>query len=185
MPSDRWADRCLAQRVHYLQGEISARVVVVGFVFAKDSLSVYPVGSFELTGDVVVYPPQTLNPTEEESMLGAAMGLARMWDGTGLLTLRFAKQRDGGDFAFITADEDMSAQAKDLLTMRGLWDGEGASFLRPGEKAPELLELPIAGVSADGVLVTADSVKEALLQLPEAARSGVDGWYKKLLRDDG
>jgi hypothetical protein len=185
MPADKWAERCGAQRVSFLDGEVSPRVSVIGFVIAKDAKNLYPVGAFELIGGAAVYPPQTLNPAEEDSMQAGAMGLARMWDGEGVLTLRFAKQRDGADFAFFAADETVGAEARNLLDIRGLWDGEGASFLKPGEKAPELLELPVIGVSAGEELYTAGNLREALLKLPETARKGLSGWYEAILKHDG
>jgi hypothetical protein len=182
MPSEKWIERCKAQHVHYLEGAAPARFGVFGFILAWDGQSVYPLGAFEMCGEAAVYPPQTLNPTEESAILATATGLARQWDKTGVLTLRFAKQRDGDEYALISADEALSgAEAKHLLTLRGLWDGEGASFLRPGEKAPELLELPVIGVSAGETLYSAPDLRGALTQLPDAARAGFTGWYEKVL----
>ena len=186
MSADRWAERCKAQRVHLLKGELPAHLSVFGFVLGRDRLSIYPVGAFEVCAGAVVYPPQTLNPSEEGSMLAAATGLAGMWDGTGILTLRFAKQRDGADFALLEVDEKISIEAKHLLTLRGLWDGEGASFLIPdGGKAPELPELTVAAVSAGENLYPGDSLISALLNAPETVRKAFTGWYEKILRHDG
>ena len=187
MPDDRWIERCRAQRVPYLEGEAPARAGVFGFVLGQDALSIYPVGAFELCGQAVIYPPQTLNPTEETAMLAAAMGLvrARAWDGAGVRTLWFVKQRDGSDFALLKVDEDISREAKHLLTLRGLWDGAGPSFLKPGEPAPSLLELPVIGVSLGDTLYTAGDLRNALLRLPEPVRAEFDGWYEKVLRHDG
>ena len=181
MADDRWIGRCRAQRVHYLEGETPARAGVYGFVLGRDALSVYPVGAFEMCGQAVIYPPQTLNPTEETAMLAAAMGLSRAWDDTGVLTLWFVKQRDGSDFALLKAGEEISAEAKHLLTLRGLWDGAGASFLQPGRPAPMLTELPVIGVSLGEELYTAGDLRGALLRLPDPARAAFDGWYRKVL----
>ncbi|MDR0325342.1 MAG: hypothetical protein LBI19_04505 [Oscillospiraceae bacterium] len=185
MLDKRWMERCQAQRVPYLDGEAPDRAVFTGIVLARDGRGVYPVGLFEVCGEVVIYPPQTLNPAEESAMLAAAMGLARAWDGSGVLTMRFAKQRDGSDFALLDVDEEISAEAKHLLTLRGLWDGAGASFLQPGGKAPELPELSMIGISMGEKLHTADNLRGALLQLPEPVRAAFVGWYDKVLRHEG
>jgi hypothetical protein len=181
MPDERWIERCRTQNIQYLKGEVPARFAIFGTVQAWDGKSVYPIGGFEVNGGAVVYPPQTLNPTEEDAILAAAIGLTRLWDKTGVLTLRFAKQRDGSEYALIGAEEKPGAEAKNLLTMRGLWDGENASFLKPDEKAPELSELPIVGVSAGETLYTADNLRGALSQLPEPVRAALTGWYGKVL----
>jgi hypothetical protein len=161
------------------------RADLFGVVTARDQKGVYPAGLFEVCGRAVIYPPQTLNPREEESILAAAIGLTRMWDGEGVLTLRFAKQRDGSDFALSDVDENLSVEAGHLLVLRGLRDGEGASFLSPGCPAPELLELPVVGVSAGEALFVADDLRGALVRLPEDVRGSLTGWYEKFLRHDG
>ncbi|MCL1807861.1 MAG: hypothetical protein FWG31_09190 [Oscillospiraceae bacterium] len=185
MPVEQWVERCKAQRVHFLEGEIPPRFNCYGFVFARDSKGVYPIGAFEQCGDATIYPPQTLNPTEDGAMLAAGTGMARLWDGQGVLTVRFAKLRDGADFALSDVEEEMSEEAKNLLILRGLWDGEGASFLKPDENPPELLELTVIGVSAGSELYTAETLRGALAQLPDAVRAGFVGWYDKVLRNDG
>ncbi|MCL2004282.1 MAG: hypothetical protein FWG72_09820 [Oscillospiraceae bacterium] len=184
MLNERWIERCFQQRVHPLEGTLPLRVGLVGVVLGKDDNCIYPIGLFEVCGGAAVYPPQTLNPTEEETMLAAALGLARLWDGAGVLTLRFAKQLDGSEFALAGADEEMSAEARHLLILRGLWN-DGASFLRPEAPAPELLELPVVGVSAGDTLYTADDLRGALTQLPEQTRASLTGWHDKFLRHDG
>jgi hypothetical protein len=184
--NDRWTERCFAQRVHPLEGEIPQRAGRFGLVLARDEKGVYPVGLFEVCGKAVIYPPQTLNPREEESLLAAAIGLTGMWEEQGVLTLHFAKQRDGSDFALFGAEEELSAEARHLLTMRGLWDGTGASFLSPGtQAAPELLELPVVGVSSGETLYIADDLLHALQELPEDVQNTLTGWYETFLRHDG
>jgi hypothetical protein len=183
MLNDNWVKLCLAQRIQVLQGEITERADRFGAVLARDDKCVYPLGFFEICGGVTIYPPQTVNPREEDMMLAAAMGLARLWDETGVLTLRFAKQRDGSDFALYGADGEMSAEARHLLELRGLWDGSGASFLKPGGTVPELLELPVIGISAGDSLYKADSLREALMSLPE--NISLTGWYERFLTHAG
>jgi hypothetical protein len=174
-----WTERCHALRVHPLEGDAPLRADRFGVVLAYDGKTVYPAGLFEECGGAAIYPPQTLNPREEETILSAAVGLARMWEGRGVLTLIFAKQRDGSDFALSAVSETLSGEAKHLLTLRGLFDGEGASFLRPGAPAPELLELPVVGVSASGVLYAADDLRSVLSQLPDNIK--LTGWYEKFM----
>jgi hypothetical protein len=185
MPADYWASVCRAQGLRFLDGAAPPHLGIFGFVLGRDNLSVYPIGSFELCGTAVIYPPHTLNPTEDDLFTAVAMGLTRAWDKTGILTLRFAKQRDGGDFALLDACDDTTAEAKHLLTMRGMWDGTGASFMKSGAPVPELPELQSVGVSSGGELYTAGSLREALRLLPETARSTLDGWYERILRHDG
>ena len=185
MPDERWAERCRAQGVHLLEGEVPPWAFETGFVLAWDMKTVYPVGAYERCGKAVIYPPQTLNPVEEESMLAAAMGLARLREQSGVMTVRFAKQRDGSDFALTDVDEQLSLEAKFLLTLRGLWDGEGASFLKPGQQPPELTELPVAGVSVGETLYTADTLRGVLLQLPPSVQEAFTGFYEKVLRHGG
>ena len=185
MRMEYWAERCREQNVQFLEGAVPGRVGIFGFVLGRDERSIYPVGIFEKCGEVAVYPAQTLNPTEEELIMGAAFGLARSWDKCGILTLRFAKQLEGGDFALLDAYDDITPEARNLLTMRALWDGEGASFLKPGAKAPELLELRSVGVSLGEELHTAGSLREALLKLPKDVLETFTGWYEKVLRHEG
>jgi hypothetical protein len=182
--NDRWIERCFQQRIHPLEGEFPLRADMFGVVLGRDEKGVYPVGLFEVCGGAVIYPPQTLNPAEEEAVLAAATGLARMWGESGVLTLRFAKQRDGSDFALSGADETLSVEAKHLLTLRGLWDGSGASFLKPGAIAPELLELPVVGASVGETLHIADGLRDALMLLPEQNRAALTGWYDRFLRHE-
>jgi hypothetical protein len=185
MLNGRWTERCFAQNVHPLEGDIPLRADLFGAVIAKDGRGLYPIGMFEVCGGVTVYPPQTLNPAEEDAMLAAAAGLSGMWDKEGVLTLRFAKQRDGSEFALSGADEAMSFEAENLLLLRGLWDGEGAAFLKPGGEIPELTELTVAGASFEGELHHADSLLGTLLKLPVQARAGMTGWFETFLRHDG
>ncbi|MDR0294548.1 MAG: hypothetical protein LBH95_10425 [Oscillospiraceae bacterium] len=185
MPDERWAGHCRTQGIHILEGETPERAAVFGFVLVRDAPGVYPIGAFELCGEAVVYPPQTLNPVEESAMLAAATGLAGMWDKAGVLTARFVKQRDGSDFALTEIEEEPSLEAKHLLTLRGLWDGAGVPFLKNGGQPPELLELPVIGVSDGESLYTSDSLRGALLQLPVSVRAAFVGWYDKVLRHDG
>ena len=187
MRADYWSEVSKAQNVQFFEGELPAHVGVFGVVLGRDELSVYPIGAFELCGKAAVYPPQTLNPMEDELFMGTAVGLARAWDKTGVITLRFAKQRDGGDFALFDVCEEIGDEAKHLLTMRDLWNGTGASFLgSEAEKpAPELLELQSVGVSLGEVLYTADSVRDALKMLPEAAQAVMSGWYGRILHYEG
>jgi hypothetical protein len=181
MRADYWGSLCRAQGIQFLEGAAPPYVGIFGFVLGRDDLSVYPIGDFELCGRAAVYPPQTLNPTEDNIFWGTATGLARAWDKTGILTLRFAKQRDGGDFALLDAREEIGSEAKHLLKMRGLPE----NFLTSGENPPELLELLSVGVSSDGELYTAGSLREALMLLPEEARGELTGWYEKILRYEG
>jgi hypothetical protein len=181
MRADYWAGLCRAQGLQFLGGTVPPHVVVFGFVLGRDALSVYPVGAFEMCGDICVYPPHTLNPTEDDLFTAVSTGLARAWDKTGVITLRFAKQRDGGDFALLDVCEEIGTEARHLLTMRGLWDGTGASFLKPGSPVPELLELSSVGVSSGTELYTAQSLREALMLLPETSRKTLTGWYERIL----
>ena len=178
MLTDYWAER--AQGLQVLDGAVPPRFCVYGVVLGKDDLSVYPIGAFELCGEIAVYPPQTLNPTEDNIFMAAAIGLARTWDKTGILTVRFAKQCDGGDFALVDICEGVGEQAKHLLTMRGL-----SEDFPKNANHPELLELLSVGVSADDKLYTADSLREALLLLPKEMQETLTGWYERVLRHEG
>jgi hypothetical protein len=185
MRVDYWSEISKAQNVQFYEGALPAHVSVFGIVLGYDGLSVYPIGAFELCGKTAVYPPQTLNPMEEELFMGTAVGLTRAWDKTGVITLQFAKQRDGGDFALFDVREEIGNEAKHLLTMRGLWEGDGVSFLGSGGSAPELLELKSVGVSLGETLYTADSLRGALKMLPEAAQAVLSGWYGRILHYEG
>jgi hypothetical protein len=179
MRADYWESLCGAQGLHFFKGAPPQHLDVFGFVLGRDALSVYPIGAFERCGELAVYPPHTLNPTEEDAILGAAIGLTRAWDKTGVVTLSFVKQRDGIDFALLDVCEETGTEAKHLLSMRGLEE----TFME-GNPA-ELLELLSVGVSSDGELYIAGSLREALLLLPEAARVSLTGWYEKVLRYEG
>jgi hypothetical protein len=183
MLTDYWAER--VQGLQVLDGAVPPRFSVYGVVLGRDALSVYPIGAFELCGDAVIYPPQTLNPAEDNIFTATATGLARTWDKTGILTVRFAKQSDGGDFAISDISEEIGDEAKHLLTMRDLWDGTGASFLNDDAPKPEFLELLKIGVSLGEELYTAGRLREALLMLPDAAKASLTGWYEKVLRHEG
>lgn len=184
MLDERWAERCRSQHIHLLTGDIPARVTIYGCVLARDTRGAYPIGGFELCGEAVIYPPQTLNTLEEQAMLASATGLTQLWDKTGILTVRFIKQRDGSDFALLDIEEMISPEARHLLALRGYRNDNDDMFPPPGEPAPGLLELTKVGVSYGETLYIADTLRAALLQLPDSVRASFVGWYEKVLNHD-
>ena len=173
-----WMEICRAHGLRFLDGTAPPHLSIFGFIMGRDALSVYPIGAYEINGDVVIYPPHTLNPTEDDRLTAVATGLTRSWGKSGIITLRFAKQKDGGDFAVLDVSEELGAETKHMLKIRGLEE----DFLNAAnENPPELLEMSNVGVSAGGKLYTAVSIREALMLLPKAARASLTGWFEKIL----
>ncbi len=163
---ERWRERCDAQRIRMLEGERLGGLYEYGFVLGRDKAGLYPLGEFETAQDVTFFPARTLNAVEQERLLSAAIGLARAWEKTGFLTIRFVKQIHGSDFALLDIDEETTRETNALLRLRGLEDW-GASFGAEENTAPPLTELTKAGVSAAGKLYVGETLADALRQLPE------------------
>ncbi|MDR1692674.1 MAG: hypothetical protein LBR72_04890 [Oscillospiraceae bacterium] len=161
-----WKERCQAQGVRVMEGDRLPGLNEYGFALGRDNAGLYPIGDFERRGEITLFPPKTLNAVEMERMLAAALGLARMWDGIGFLTLRFVKQTDGSDFALLSVEEEKTREADVLLELRGLTDW-GNAFAAEGNTPPFLQELTRSGALVNGVLTAGTTLPEVLSQLPE------------------
>lgn len=188
---NHWLDICTAQRLAVLEPPVNAeRCSETGYVLLRDKRgTVLPLGSFEVcdqTRGITIFPAQTLNTLEKDNTLAAAMGIARLWEGKGVLTFRFANRIDSPDFAVLSVTEGETPAAVQLSELRGFRLDALLSRIDSEEDVLSSVG-PLTGLTgisalADGVLYTDFSVQSVLSRIPELSGDTLAPWFRDIIR---
>lgn len=140
--TEKYTELCRALHYHVIDSE-PIRVVRAGIVVLRDDKgSVMPLSSFELKDNASIFPAYERSEQELELMQAAALDIAHASKELGFLTVLFALQPEGTDFAVLDVEEGISQSASSACALYRLDASELQRKLESGESIAFLGYIP-------------------------------------------